>query len=97
MFNKTEEKLSYFIKITKELLTTEGFEAVNHYFEHDEFEMCFEGLVIELISNNLYPSEFKFSEWIEIALEYGLDEHSVFDGFFWKNFNQWGDFYDKTV
>jgi hypothetical protein len=26
-----------------------------------------------------------------------FDEHSVFDGFFWKNFNQWGDFYDKTV
>jgi len=95
MMNKAEKTLEHFIDISRNILSIEGVEAVSHYFKHDEFEMCFEGLIIELMSNNLYPDRFNFAEWKNLAVEYGLDENSVFDGFFWRNFNQWGNYYDK--
>ena len=94
MLNKANKTLKYFIDVSKEMLSHDALEAVNHYFEHDEFEMCFEGLVIELMSNKAYPSDFNFHDWKKLAIEYHLNEHSVFDGVFWENFCLWGEMYD---
>ena len=85
--------LKHFIYISKEILSTEALKEVNHFFEHDEFEMAFEGLAIELMGACTYPENFRFSEWKDLGIEYRLNEHSVFDGSFWRKFNQWGNAY----
>lgn len=61
-------------------------EEVRHYRNHAEYEMAFEGLVIELISVNKYPKRFDVAEWEKVAIAFNLHEESVFDGEFWDKF-----------
>ncbi|WP_433958656.1 hypothetical protein [Cytobacillus horneckiae] len=93
MIEESYKSLKYFISMSKKSLPIEALEAIMHYFEHDEFELCFEGLVIELINNQSYPERFNFLEWKKVALEYQLDKESAFDGYFWGRFTKWGESY----
>lgn len=68
-------------------------EEVTHYFEHCEFEMAFEGLLIELTNVGRYPKDFKYSEWLELAALYKLDKGFVFDEEIWRKFAAWGEAY----
>ncbi|WIM40532.1 hypothetical protein PO903_06580 [Paenibacillus sp. PK4536] len=86
-----EEKLKRFIHMSESILSLEGLETVTHYFEHDEYEMSFEGLVIELYTSKMYTVKFDFTEWKELALAFGLDKESIFDEKFWDNFMEWGN------
>lgn len=85
--------LEEFINMSKNILSSEGLEGVEHYREHGEYEMSFEGLVIELYTTGKYPPYFKFTEWKELAVAFGLDEESVFDEKFWGKFVEWGQAY----
>ncbi|MDF2536859.1 MAG: hypothetical protein K0R18_3021 [Bacillales bacterium] len=87
---KTLEK---FINMSKRILSSEGLEGVEHYLDHGEYEMSFEGLVIELYTNGMYPTNFKFTEWKELGFTFGLDKESVFDEKFWVKFTEWGQAY----
>lgn len=91
-----EEKqiLEDFIKISKRFLSLDRLEAVEHYLEHGEYEMAYEGLVIELYSIGLYPTNFNFTKWKELGLVFGLDKEAVFDEEFWDKFNKWGQAYN---
>lgn len=91
MKNSTKERLKRFIKISEEIITIDSLEEVIHYYDHGEYEMAFEGLVIELINANRYPDNFIFYEWMELALEFNLDKESIFDGEFWRKFILWGE------
>lgn len=86
-----EKKLKGFINMSESILSLEGLEAVTHYYEYDEYEMSFEGLVIELYTSKMYPAKFDFIEWKELALAFGLDKESIFDEKFWDNFIEWGN------
>lgn len=84
-------EINNFIRKTLSLvkcdLDEESYNAVEHYLNHDEYEMAFEGLFIELIQSKSKPIiDFKNSRKIALAL--GLDKESVFDGDFWIKFEK---------
>lgn len=81
------------INVSKSILSLEGLEGVEHYLQHGEYEMAYEGLVIELYASGLYPANFNFTDWKELGLVLGLDKESVFDEEFWDKFNKWGQAY----
>jgi hypothetical protein len=60
-------------------------EQVLHYIEHDEFEMAFEILFIELMNTKHLPLlDYKKSRQIGELLE--LDKETIFDPSFWEKF-----------
>ncbi len=69
-----EEKqiIEDFIKMSKSILPLDGLEGVEHYLEHGEYEMSYEGLAIELYTTGEYPTNFNFIKWKEL----GLDEET---------------------
>lgn len=70
----------------KSRLDPESFSAIQHYVEHDEYEMAFEGLFIELMGLKFFASNTDLSNYIELARNLGLDHDSVFDENFWPKF-----------
>ncbi|WP_069330029.1 hypothetical protein, partial [Paenibacillus nuruki] len=85
-----EKKLKKFINMSESILSLEGLEAVTHYFEYDEYEMSFEGLVIEIYTSKMYTEKSDFIEWKELAWDFGLDKESIFDETFWDQFMERG-------
>ncbi|UKS29628.1 hypothetical protein LOZ80_12105 [Paenibacillus sp. HWE-109] len=83
--------LKQFIISSRELLSVEDIKEVEHYFNHSEYEMALEGLLIELTKLGKYPREFNFSEWRELGEHYQLDKETVFDEFIWIKFLKWGN------
>ncbi|MFP3387635.1 hypothetical protein [Brevibacillus sp. SIMBA_040] len=88
-----EQRLENSILSSKELLTSNDLEEVMHFYKHAEYEMAFEGFLIEPISVRRYPSNFDYLEWKELGEYYQLDKDAVFDEFIWEKFMQWGKSY----
>lgn len=86
----TEKRLEQYIISSKELLSNEDIKEVEHYFNHSEYEMAFEGLFIELIKLGKYPKGFNFLEWKALGEQFNLDKEFVFDETIWKKFLVWG-------
>ena len=83
------EKLFSFIENSKEIIPMDGYLESCRFFEHGEFEMAFEGLLIELITEGKKPKGFNAAEWIALGKEFELDKDSVFDGDIWEKFIEW--------
>ncbi len=94
MSRNIEKQLMDFIELSNELISTEGIKGVIHYYKHDEYEMAFEILVLELIESNKYPDNFNFNEWEQLGKYFKLDVDSVFDDSFWDKFIYWGRSFD---
>jgi hypothetical protein len=90
-----DNELLTFIESSKDLFEPNELEEVEHYFNHGEYEMAFEGLVIEFIRIGRYPDKFSFTEWKDLALYYNSDKESVFDDKSWTNFMAWGLAYQR--
>jgi hypothetical protein len=63
------------------LLTSDAIANVQHYVDHDEYEMAFEGLCLELLDR-----DFEGVDWDkcrDIARALDLDQESFFDPSFW--------------
>ena len=95
MNNKLFKRLEKYIVLSKSLISADGFKEVMHFFEHGEYEMAFEGLIIELMRINKYPEQYNYQEWKNTGLEFGLNKESVFDGEFWSKFKKWGKSFEK--
>ena len=91
MSNNPNNILESYILASKEKISDDGLEEILHYYEHGEYEMSFEGLVIELMNVRNYPNNFDFIDWKKLALYYGLDKETVFEGDFWMKFMNWGE------
>lgn len=90
MHEELENSLIELIKMSESVLSSDDLEGVLHYLEHGEYEMSFEGLVIEFYSTDKYPTNFNFEQWKKLAVSFGLDKESVFDENFWDKFIKWG-------
>jgi hypothetical protein len=86
-----EEKVGHIVHSSSQLISDEAAREVKHYYDHGEFEMAFEGLVLELMQANKIPSDYDYNSWCELARDLGLDVDSVFDGDFWPKFLAWGE------
>ncbi|WML46754.1 hypothetical protein RCG23_14005 [Neobacillus sp. PS3-34] len=89
-------KLKQCIAVSKVILSTDVIKEVEHYFNHSEYEMAFEGLLIELTKLGKYPLGFNFLEWKALGEHFKLDKESVFDVSIWTKFLNWGkDYLDQ--
>ena len=89
-WNMIESFLKKTILLVSSKLDQKSIEAVNHYVNHAEYEMAFEGLFIEIMKMNEVP-DIDFSKSKEIGLLLKLDKESVFDVGFWKKFKNYVD------
>ena len=69
-------------------LQKDSIDSVTHYLEHDEFEMAFEGLFLELMSINDIP-DIDFQKSKEVGEILKLNVESVFDFEFWNKFEKY--------
>jgi hypothetical protein len=95
MINNYNERLASYILASEGNIPSDGLEEVRHFYEHGEYEMSFEGLIIEFMSVRKYPENFDFKDWKELAIYYGLDRESVFEWDFWMKFLDWGENFNK--
>ena len=91
--NELDKIIETLVKESEPLLNRDRYEAVLHYSKTGEFEMAFEGLILELISVKKYPKNFNFMEFMKLAKECELDTNPSLDGFFWDSFTTWGSKY----
>lgn len=88
-------KLKEFIELSENQIPKKGMKELKYYCNHAEYEMAFEGLIIELISANKYPQKFDATEWKKVAIAFGLKEESVFDSEIWNKFMNWCALYNN--
>ena len=72
-----------------DLLSQPGLREVRHFLEHGEYEMAFEGLVLELMTTDRTPPDFSGREWLALGEQLGLRTESVFVADFWPRFCEW--------
>jgi hypothetical protein len=84
------DQIEAIINSCESIIPEDGCKEVRHFFSHGEYEMAFEGLLLELMKSNSKPRNFDFDEWCRIARALNLDTEPNFDGDFWEQFQQWG-------
>ncbi len=66
-------------------MSKEATDAIEHYLNHGEPEMAFEGLVLEMIRVREYSMSTRSIDWLGLARECGLEksggvfEYEVFE------------------
>lgn len=84
------EILQCFWDTSKECLDEDSAKTIQHYLDHDEYEMAFELLILVLADLRKYPPNFVFEPWIELAKNLNLNTESVYAPDFWERFMRWG-------
>ena len=84
-----EAKLLRVINECNEYLDREAIDEVMHFYNHGEFEMALEGLLIEMINAKEYPKKCQISDVISLCYYYKIDKESVFDSEIWNKFLNW--------
>lgn len=72
------------------ILSSDAMEGIDHYAEHGEPAMAFEGLLIELMKADVVPPTFDHDAWCALGRACGLDDDCVFDAESWTKFLVWG-------
>lgn len=80
-WSEMKEQIATLIERYSQSLDKDSKEAVQHYIDHDEYEMAFEGLCLELLT--LEGRDVDWGICLKIARKLGLDRESVFDHEFW--------------
>lgn len=75
------------LSIVESKLDDDSVNSILHYLQHDEYEMAFEGLFLEIMRFDKSPQiDLDLAKKIAVFLK--LDEESVFDFDFWMKFKQ---------
>lgn len=69
----------------KSNLDPEAVEAVQYYITHNEYEMAFEGLFIDIMKLREAP-KIDYLKGLDVVAHYHLDELTFFNGNFWSMF-----------
>jgi|GEM_PF-1130205 len=84
-WNNIKKELVILLDIIRNHLDGDSIDAVEHYIKHDEFEIAFEGLFIEIMKMEKAPN-LDYNIYLKLGKKLKLDEESVIDPFFWENF-----------
>lgn len=84
--NKNVEDLKNLINDSKSLIDNNGFSEVLHYYNHDEYEIALEGLLLEFITLKILPSSISLKRLEELAIAFNLKDEPNLDSDFWKKF-----------
>lgn len=88
-FKEVAEFLRQKIEQYSSILPPEDLGKINNFLVHDEYEMAFEGLVLELLRLRAEPDEAERAEWLRHAESLGLKDDPTFDSDFWQKMQQW--------
>lgn len=80
-----KEKLLSVLDRYKDVLDGETLDSVEHFIAHDEYEMAYEGLFIELMKIHFNPSDIDMNIYLKIGEILNLDKESIFDSEFWAH------------
>ncbi|MEQ6970951.1 hypothetical protein [Pectobacterium polaris] len=86
---EVKKSISKLIDIYGKDLDEETINSVNHFLEHGEYEMAYEGMFIDLMSIGFNSDDIDVLHYIEIGIRLGLNEWSVFDFNFWNKLNSY--------
>lgn len=62
---------------------------IKSFFLHDEYEMAFEGLVLELIRQDIHPKQKDINHWVSCGKIFDLESKSIFDEDFMTKMKRW--------
>lgn len=82
------EFIQSILKTVQPKLDKETVDSVNHYIDHDEYEMAFEGLFLEIMKLNKAP-KIDLLKVKEVGELLKLHEESIFDFEFWKKLEEY--------
>lgn len=74
-----EEKFKMLIEKCISILDAEAINEVWYYYNHDEYEMALEGLLIELTSAGKYPDDYDLNELDKLVEYYDVKNELIFD------------------
>lgn len=80
------EKVSILLDQCREILCKEAVDEVFHYIKHNEPEIAFEGLFIEVMQLGYVPQGLDKAGCIDLGKYLRLDRESVLDDDFWRKF-----------
>ncbi|MDQ2697156.1 MAG: hypothetical protein M3Z21_17600 [Pseudomonadota bacterium] len=80
------EDLNTLIASCRPYISKEGGDLAQHYLEHDELELAFEALFLDLIEAHHIPPSLNINKWRNIGIHLHLHEESVLEGDFWSKF-----------
>lgn len=84
------EKIGVLLARFENKIPLEDISEAKNLFEHDEWEMAFEILLIGLIGSEIVISDDEKSELEELAIDCNLkDEGGVSDYYIWDKFLKW--------
>lgn len=74
------------LMLIRSFISDETFSDISHYLDHDEYEIAFEYLLLEVMDANIVE-HFAAVEVIQMALFLGLDKDFHYDENFWSRLN----------
>ncbi|KLV04647.1 hypothetical protein ABT56_14410 [Photobacterium aquae] len=81
-----KEKVQAILDLCLGSLCEDAVSEIVHYIEHNEPEIAFEGLFIELIQLGVLPKNVDKTSCIELGEYLNLDSESVLGDEFWSKF-----------
>jgi len=83
-FEWIDKSIMSLLNFYSEKLGVETYETVKNYVEHDEYEMAYEGLFLDLISIKFSPHEIDLPRYLDIGISLKLNKESCFHPDFWS-------------
>lgn len=80
--------IQFILTTVQSELDKESIESVTHYIDHDEYEMAFEGLFLEIMKLKSVP-DIDLVKSREVGKSLKLNEEAVFDYLFWEKFESY--------
>jgi hypothetical protein len=88
----TEEALEFLhsrLRAYADIVPPEGLDEINKWLHHDEYEMAFEGLALELMALGIEPDEAEAADWLRHGRALGLEAESMLDRDFARKLRRW--------
>jgi len=84
-----KQEVEEMVTLAMTVLPSNELSEVQHFLDHDEYEMAFEGLIIQLSRHGAALPNRQSREIRDLAERLGLRAESVFAGNFWDIMNLW--------
>lgn len=85
----THSEVEAFVRSFADSLSSDARTEIQHYLDHGEPEIAFEGLVLELGGQDVSPWQQPRAAWLSLAERLGLREESVLTGDLWGRLSSW--------
>lgn len=85
-YSEIREAILSLLSVYSEIIEADTYSAVMQYLQHGEYEMAFEGLLIDLINAKFEKQKINIDYYLSLGQVLGLDKNTVFNPNFWNDF-----------